>query len=222
MESTQKLRINQKEEKITAALEMADAFISEQGLAGKSALHLRLLTEETLGMVRAMTRDFKGTFWIERDGDVCRIRLTAETEMDWEKKDDLLSVSKSGTNAAAKGVMNKIADLLENGVLYFNEVMKIEPAEYYDSMRFMDYVSMGYCMPSDVASDVPQMMQAQMIWSLNHYRESLEKAYAEEERVEDAWDELEKSIVASLAKDVIVSVKKDQVYLKIIAADEPS
>ena len=218
MERTEKLRINQNESRIRAALEMADAFITRQGLSGKKALHLRLLTEETLGMVRAMTHDFKGTFWIEQEDGVCRIRLAAETEMDKDKKDDLLSVSKSGTNAAVKGIMNKISDFFENGVLYFNDVMKLEPVVYSDDQQFMDYVSMGYCMPSDLASDMPQMMQAQMIWSLNHYRQSLEKIDGQETIVQDAWDELEKSIVASLSDDVIVGVKKDQVDLTIIAS----
>ncbi|MDO5132365.1 MAG: hypothetical protein Q4D81_05240 [Eubacteriales bacterium] len=217
MERTDKIPVNQQEDRTNAALDMTDAFISEQGMTGKKAIHLRLLVEETLGMVRAMTHDFQGVFWIEEEEGVYEIKLLANTEMNKGKKDGLLSVSKTGTNVSAKGFMAKIGDFFENGILYFNDVMKIKPLPLDEDSEFMDYVSMGFCMPSDLASDTPQMMQAQMIWSLNQYRESLEEAPREEKVVQTAWDELEKSIVASIAGDVIVGVKKNRMYMKIIA-----
>ena len=54
-------------------------------------------------------------------------------------------------------------------------------------------------------------------WSLNSYREALSDA-ENEEPAQEAWDEIEKSIVASLAKDVIVGIKKDLVEMTIVAA----
>ena len=56
-----------------------------------------------------------------------------------------------------------------------------------------------------------------IIWSLNNYREGLEQADDSDAPVKEAWDELEKSIVASIAKDVVVGVKKDRVEMTIIA-----
>ena len=213
---TEQISVNQTEEKIEAALELADAFIRKQGITGKTASHVRLLTEETLGMVRAMTHDFQGMFWLEQAGEgTYVIRLSANTDMDLDKKEELLSVSRSGENASAKGIMGKIGELIENGILYFNDVMKYQTEGSPCDPGFIDYVTMGFCMPNDLTLENPQMMQAQMIWSLNQYRQNLENVPEEDRNVQEAWDELEKSIVASLAKDVMVGVKNNQADLAI-------
>ena len=47
-------------------------------------------------------------------------------------------------------------------------------------------------------------------WSLNNYRNVVH-----EENVED-WDELEKSIIASLADDVIVGVKGKKASIVVV------
>ena len=53
-------------------------------------------------------------------------------------------------------------------------------------------------------------------WSLAQYRNSLQSLKGENDEAENAWDELEKSVVASLADDVTVGVKKEQVEMKAI------
>ena len=52
---------------------------------------------------------------------------------------------------------------------------------------------------------------------MNNYKEGLEQADDSDAPAKEAWDELEKSIVASIAKDVVVGVKKDRVEMTIIA-----
>ena len=81
---------------------MADQFIKDQGLTGKNAIHLRLLAEEAIGMVRAMTNDYRALFWMEREADKFNVKLLAKTPMSIEKKEELLSVSSSGKNSLAK------------------------------------------------------------------------------------------------------------------------
>ncbi len=208
MKRSEEIIINNSDERTVAALEMADKFIRTQGLTGKDALHLRLLAEETLGMVQAMTGDFKAIFWIECDELEYRIRLTAKTNMDLKKKNDLLSVSTSGKNAAVKGFMGKIREIIENSSLNYTDVMKFQ--QEYGS-GYVDYGFMGLDRQEGMSVGMNQY-----VWSLKNYRTALEDAAKRHEPAKVAWDELEKSIVASLAQDVIVGVKKNRVDMIII------
>ena len=55
-----------------------------------------------------------------------------------------------------------------------------------------------------------------MMWSMEDYRASLEQGKDDNDGMMAAWDELEKSIVASIADDVIVGVNKNKVQLTMI------
>ena len=72
---------------------------------------------------------------------------------------------------------------------------------------------MGRVLPGEVPS-----MDDSLVWSLQGYKESLEDASGEQEgtgKSKEAWDELEKSIVANIADDVVVGVKKDRIDMTI-------
>ncbi|OON86395.1 hypothetical protein BXO88_07700 [Oribacterium sp. C9] len=207
MQKTEILNINSDEEMAAEALKAVDEYISGQDLDKKKALHLRLIAEETVGMVKAMTREYEARFWIEKEGEEYRLKLQIETVMDKGKKESLLSVSKSKKNEYAKGFMGKISDIIEDGLLSFDESMKLQQ-EYGSPMPYYDFIGMGI-MGEMPTAGVP------MMWSLSNYRDSLEGAQ-ESDEVQEAADELEKSIVASLAKDVIVGIRRDTVDLTIV------
>ncbi len=209
MITSEKLYLSNRESKEAEALQMADAFIAEQGLSKKEEIHLRLLVEETLGMFRAMTGDYRSLFWIENEGDEFRLVLAAKTEMDPDKRSSLLSVSKTGKNAAVKGVMAKIGSVFENALMDFNYAIKLTQ-EYGGGV--MDYGYLGLSMPAEMVS----MAETQYVWSLQKYRAEVKGASGDEEEGREAWDEMEKSIVANLASDVIVGIKKDQVDMTVI------
>jgi hypothetical protein len=209
MNNAEEIFVDNTEEKFIAALEKVDEFISNQPIKGKQALHLRLLAEEALGMVKAMTGDFKAVFSMEgKDGDY-KIKLALKTDMSMDKKTNLLSVSKSGKNAAVKGFMSKIGEIIENGLLNFDDVMKLQQ-EYVGGYTEFAYMGLGLSGGIPISSEP-------LMWSLQNYRNALTDAMDDNKPVEDAWDELEKSIVASIAKDVIVGVKRDRVDLIIVA-----
>ncbi len=208
MNKTGELYVNNTEENASEALKKIDEFISGQKIDRRKAIHLRLLAEETIGMVKAMTEDFMALFWMEEEDGQYRLRLTVKTDMDKDKKKDLLSVATSGKNAAAKGFMGKIGDIIENGLLNYDNVMKLQ--QEYGS-GYSDYIGMGMCMPGEI-----QMAGDPLVWSLSKYRSALDDG-TDSEPVGDAWDELEKSIVASLASDVQVGVRKDRVDMVIVA-----
>ncbi|MCR4628418.1 MAG: hypothetical protein K5760_02305 [Clostridium sp.] len=161
------------------ALEQAEKVALYKGLAHKAALHLRLLTEEMMGMMRSITGEREGEFWIEEEGREFSLHLRVETLMDYDKQEQLLAASFSGKNEAAKGIMGKIRT-------------------FFDPMDWADA-------PTPTTLDPMNMMFS---WSMIEYRQSV-KEMMEQERAgaEEAWDELEKSVVSNLADDVKVSIK---------------
>ncbi len=199
----EKIMISSKDIDLNEALKDIDEHITALGLGKKDSLHLRLIAEEILGMMNAMTGDYKAMMWFERNVKEASVNLTARTgSMNIDMKEGLLSVSSSGKNASRKGFMSKIGDIIENGILNFENVMKLE--QQYG----MGYV--GYGAVSEMSADFA------MSWSLAQYRNTLSTAKNDDSEAEEAWDELEKSVVASLAKDVTVGVKKDTVEMKAL------
>ncbi|MBQ4341715.1 MAG: hypothetical protein II756_04310, partial [Clostridia bacterium] len=95
------------------ALSQAELVARYKGLPNKSALHLRLLAEEMLGMMNALTGEREADFWIDDEDGVFTLHLQAEAEMNAKLRKNLLAVSTSGVNAAAKGVTGKVRDLFE-------------------------------------------------------------------------------------------------------------
>lgn len=189
------------------ALKEVERFSEYEKLDSKQSLRIRLLAEESLGMISAIAHDFDAYFWLEDEEGECRIHLKAKTAMDLEKKEELLSVSTSGKNAARKGFMGKIRDIFENGIYNVNEVDKLTCE--YDGGSMM-YASMGTFAP-DAASFNSLIYK----WSLNRYRTKLSEELDDNPVANEAWDELEKSIVASIADDVEVSVAGSDVELVI-------
>ena len=209
MNRSGELYVNNTEENAAAALKKIDEFIAHQDIDRKKMIHLRLLAEESIGMVKAMTQDFMALFSMEEENGEYHLKLTFKTDMNREKKSELLSVATSGKNAAAKGFMGKIGDIIENGLLNYDNVMKLQQ-EYGGG--YSDYIGMGMCVPGEI-----QMAGDPLVWSLSKYKSSLGEGAEGSDATQYAWDELEKSIVASLAKDVTVGVKKDRVDMVITA-----
>lgn len=202
MTKSDQLYIDSTEEKASAAIAVVDEFLSLQNLDRKKAIHLRLLAEEAVGMVKAMTGDFEALFWMEQEDGEYKVKLTVKTDMDREKKEELLSLSTSGDNTAAKGVMGKIREIVENSLLDLDSALRQQSK--FGGNNGYTYVGMG-------------MLEDAPVWSLNSYREALEDKSDKDDTDDEAWDELERSIVASLAKDVTIGIKNNLVDMTITA-----
>ncbi len=202
--TTEQVYVKNDGEGLDKALILAENFARTVELSTRNSIHLRLLTEEVLGMVRAIAGEFKAVFWLEGDAKECRILLKADTLMDSTKRKELISASSSGKNEAAKGIMGKIRELVEVGMENFDELGQLQ-MQY--GVNPMAYGSMGL--------DNEAMSQAMLTWSLKQYRESLAED-STEEYYEEAWDELEKSVVANLADDVRVGIRNDKLNLTVI------
>ena len=183
-----------------------DELISELEISHKDATRLKLIYEETVGMLKAMTNEYIAEIWFEKYNKECCLKLTAKTDMSAPAKKELIDISSDKTNSSAKGVMGKIGDVIENGILHYSEVMKLNQEFGGNTVNFG---TMGIYGSMDG-------MDPAIMWSLADYREALPEVDVEKEAIRQATDELEKSIVGSLAKDVLVGVKGKRVDMTIV------
>ena len=181
------IKISSTGEGMTEALRQTDAVAKFKALPEKPSLQLRLLCEEMLGMFRGLTGEVEAEFYIEDKDGAFEMHLTTITKMDTQKRKDLLAASTSGKNEAVKGVSGKLRSVFEQIV---------EPGAPNAPRFFV----LGW------GSD--PMAAAQATWSLNAYRQAVEENTEE-------WDELEKSVVASIADDIKVGILGDNVEMTI-------
>ena len=190
--------------RMAAARYVTEEFARGLGLDKHESLRLELLTEETLGMVKALVDDFYGQIWFEGEGKRCEIHLQATADMNTDRREELLSISSSGRNAAAKGFMAMLKDVVSGAMHSFGRSMNDygrEVARY------------GIVNPADVGGFAVDAMVP--IWSLQTYRTGLETQRLDNAEADAARDELEKSIVGKLADDVVVGVKGDRIEIVI-------
>ena len=181
---------------LAAILKESERVAEYIGLSHKQTLQLRLLCEEIDGMLPNLIDDFEGILWIDFEDGVCKINVSIRIpEFNVDKKDELINVAKSKTNAAAVGIVGKIRNAIENFFLTENAAGAFEAA----SGNF--YMATGYSEGVDYA----------YLWTLEQYRSNV-KADVQTE----AWDELEKSVIASVADDIIVGVKGKQADITVV------
>ena len=189
---------------LKAVLAEVEKVTTYNGLEDKKALRLRLLAEELCGMLPGLIENFSGEFWAENDGDNYELHVELKADdMNIDLRDELISVSKSGKNAAAKGVMGKIRAVAETMLLAASDPtlppMPVD-GEFYDYHGFN--MGFGYIDPT-IALETGYIYS----WSLYNYKTAVE------ENEEDAYAELERSIVAKLADDIIVGVRGKNVEI---------
>ena len=161
----------------------------------KQTLQLRLICEELDGMLPNIIDDFDGRFWIECENGECKVKVDiCFEEFTAGKKSELVKIAKNKKNAAAVGIVGKIRSVIED--LFLD---KEALACYEMSMLFNSAIERSVGVESTYC------------WSLNKYKKAVK-----ESNTEEAWDELEKSIIANLADDVIVGVKGRQANIVVI------
>ncbi len=205
--TTEQIFVNSDEERVGEVYEQVDAVIDSLKLYKTDALHMKLLFEETIGMIKAITEDFTALVWAERYNDECWLRLMGKTKMNIDKRLDLMSVSSSGENALAVGFMGKIKDIVETGMLTYDGVSKLQ----------QKYNGYGFDCDGPVKTIGPSTNPTSysgFVWTMDEYKQDLNNDKSLEAK--GYWDELEKSIVASIAKNVIVGIDKNQIEMAII------
>lgn len=196
---TSKIKINSNGYGMENALDEVESFSQLMGFDERSARRARLLAEETMSMVRAIVDDFAADFWMESNEKCnCELHLLADTPMNYDKKQELISASTKKRNEASVGIMGKIKDFIEDSLYNINEGAAMASVD-------SSYMCMGGI---GMAPDAH-------IWTLEKYRADVEKSAGEDEDMEAVLDELEKSIVANIADDVQVSVAGNNIEMII-------
>ena len=203
---TDKINVESNGNGMETALEEAMKFASYIGLEEKPSLTLRLLAEETLNMVRAITGDYVARFYIENDEGICRIHVDATTDMSLDKKRDLIDVASDKKNSAYSGFLGRIRESIQNGFYRYNDVERA--ALKYGAA---DDLMMGGLDSSGL--DVTSI--SSYTWTLGDYRNNTEAAAKGDESAREAWDELEKCVIAKIADDVKVAVRGDNASLVV-------
>ena len=181
---------------LAAILAESERVAEYNGLTYKQTMQLRLLCEEIDGMLPNMIDEFEGSFWIEFEEGICKIHVSIEiSEINSDKKEALIGIAKDKKNVAAVGIVGKIRDAIEN--FFLNEdreaTISTSPISFHLATGYSEGIDYLY------------------LWSLEQYKLSVR-----EEKRSEAWDELEKSVIASVADDVIVGVKGKQADIMIV------
>ena len=184
-------------ENIGTALDLPRKVAAYCDLSKKSMMHLRLLAEEMMGMMRSITGEVSGKFWIDTEEDEYRLHLLVNAALSKEKREELLNTSSSGKNEATRSFMGRIRDF------FFRDVDD-EIANYKTAVLGAGAASRGFKPVTDWE------------WSLLRYQDTLSALKAKEPEAADAWDELEKSVVSNVADDVKVSIKGFETEMIII------
>ncbi len=181
------ITVSSRQDRTDAVLSQAERVAAFQGLSHKGALHLRLLAEEMMNLMRAITGDVKGEFWIENEGEQYELHLLANTVVDFYKREQLLSAATSGRNEANRGLMGKIRSFFE-------------PVEGVPMMLDPEAGGMG----------------ADMTWSLRVYQQQVVQSMQQNRAgAAEDWDELEKSILAHIADEVKVGIRFREVEMTV-------
>ena len=204
---TEHIYVNGEEESIREVLKTAEAYAGELGIAEKESLRLRLLSEELIGLLSGITNDdYSAMFWIDGDKKKCFLHLAGNVKMTSRRREELLASARSGKNEAAKGIMGKLREMIATSVLVLDESAEI------GALPIADFYNAGM--------DSLAYSTGQMTWSLAGYRSTLEGRMIDLDQTDafedrEPWDELERSIIANLADDVRVSIRKDDVEIVV-------
>lgn len=194
---TDVINVSSRGGRMETALQQADFVAGYKGLSRKNALHLRLLTEEMMGIIRSITGETEGEFWIEDNDDVFQLHLRVNTTMDSEKRERLLSTSTSGKNESARGFMGRLRN-------------------FFDVEADADVAASAGPLFSAMYSDSSTGSALDYEWSLLRYQEQLNSRGENDPIAREAWDEMEKSVVAHVADDVKISIRGRTVEMTIV------
>ena len=183
-----------------SAMELTEKTGAYCGLDHKSTLRLRLLSEELIGLMHSFADDLLGEFWLEAKNDTVEIHLKTSIPMDLKTRNEILSVSTSGKNAAAKGFMGSIREMISLMTLPDDPETKAMTEEA------MGMMTMG-CQLGTHANNYS--------WAMSTYVASIESESEKRKEAQEAKDDLERSIVANLADDVTVHIIGSDVEITI-------
>jgi len=191
--------ISNNEKSTTDALNLVENFYSDE--SPKNLLRLRLLAEETMNFIRTISgeTDMTAEFWAEKEDKLCSLHLNTNTVMYAQKRKELMEVATDKTNAAAKGFLGKIREVFELALLPKDE----------RTARESRIGMMGLADPSSYLTNSNET------WKMSSYMSKVNASAGVTEFVQEAKNELERSILGNIAKDVVIGIVGDDVSMII-------
>lgn len=189
---TDKLWVNGAIRRNNEINEILREFAEKAGITGRDFRHMNLLTEETLGMAGQMLKDFDGEIWLSTAPGGYEIILEADVRANGD--------GSSAPQGSPAGFMAKVAEML-NCSYVFDSISEM-PENLAATLP--DYLSYGI----RESGNAPVWAGK---WSLSAYRHNLRNRPGSGVNL----DELEKSIVASLADEVTIGIHGHRVRLVI-------
>ncbi len=178
-------------------LSLVEGFAND--LDKKQSLRLRLIAEEMMTLMRSITGEVEAKFWIDNAGKEYSLHLSTNTIMYADKRKELVDIATKKENAAAKGVMGKIREVFEMALLPKDE----------RAARESRVGMMGLVDPSAYLASTSEA------WSMKHYISSVNSLEENSEFAQEARNELERSIIANIAKEILISIKGDDVEMTV-------
>ena len=172
---------------LAAILKESEKVAAYNELSHKQSLELRLLCEEIDGMLPNIVGEFSGKIWIEFENGVCEVKASIELEsFSPDKKAELIKTSTDKKNAAATGIVGKIRSVLEDIFLDANALKAYSP------------LAEGL----QIVTGCGENVSYSYFWTLDQFKNDAKKNVERED-----YDELERSIISSVADNVTVGVK---------------
>ena len=148
-------------------------------------------------MMRSITGETEGEFWIEDEDGVYQLHLRVRTPMDSVKREQLLAVSSSGKNESARGLMGRLRN-------------------FFDMEADEDIAAVSGTLYAGLYEETFSTSVLDYEWSMLRYEEQLAaRIRTDDTAAKEAWDEIEKSVVAHVADDVKVSIRGRTVEMTI-------
>lgn len=167
-------------------------------LGHKQQLQLRLLAEELVGIAEGVAGECRGIFWLEEKEKNFELHLQMEKPKESAGRETLINISSRKRNEAALGFMGKIRAFFEESMANYEEL------GVYCAKNGIQMSPVSDMFASSMTCDDT------MVWTLQNYQ----RREIDEGRKEK-WDELERSIVANLADDVLVTMKGRHVEIVV-------
>ena len=118
---------------VDAQKETEQFALEEAKLSNEQTLHLCLITEEMLSLLRSVTGDLTAEYWLENEDHAITLHLTTKQKLGNTQRIDLIQSTSSGKNEAAKGFLGKLREAFEQAMSIGADVDRFYGADGYQA-----------------------------------------------------------------------------------------
>lgn len=192
---TNKCVLTGKDEDLKKVLKEVELAADYNQLAHKPSIQLRLLAEEMIGIEKGILGFVRGEFYMENERNEYKLYLEAQLNLEVSEREAFVNVSSSKSNEAYKGFKGKLLKVIDSMT-----------GANAAADSGMSPLASGY-----LENEVITGFQSNSLdlWQLTRYEEE-----SKDDR--EIWDEMEKSIVARLADEILIGFREGKLTMTVI------